>query len=148
MQLRDLLVIAKRLQSVAQSAAIPEEIVPRLTPGEIGVLDFLYYRKAPSRISDIVSHVQLAQSRVSSIVQSLKKRGWINVRTDPEDGRATKVMLLPKVAQGANAVLSRSALEVLEPLLSSATVENRRAILRGLDLLALALRNPDGKSGN
>jgi len=137
--------IAKRLQTAAQSAAIPDDIVPRLTPGEIRVLDFLFYQKDPARISDIAAHAQLAQSRVSSIVQSLKKRGWIHVRADPEDGRVTQVSLLPEVAEGASAVISRSAHEALEPLLNAATRENRRLILRGLELLAQTLRETERK---
>ncbi len=143
MLIGDLLLIAKRLQAAAHAAAIPAELNPRLTPGEISVLDFLIDQTAPVRVRDIVANSHLVQSRVSTVVQSLQRRGWVEIASDPADRRTTTVLLKREVAEAAHSALARSATGALQSVLRSATAAERKQIVSGLTLLATALRqNP------
>ncbi len=146
MLIGDLLLIAKRLQTAAHAAAIPAELHPRLTPGEISVLDFLIDQTEPVRVSDIVANSHLVQSRVSTVVQSLQRRGWVTVASAPADRRTTTVLLKREVAEAAHAALSQSAAGALQSLLKSATAADCRRIVGGLTLLATALRQNSRRS--
>ena len=139
MDLGDLLLMGKPLRVAAQAAAIPPTISPRLTAGEVSVLDFLLDRKDPCRIGQIAAHTGLAQSRVSTLIQKLLKRGWVKVATDVKDRRATTVQITQEVAGATRKALSRDAMAAIRKLVPGASEAELRRIERGLATLAATI---------
>src|SRR5690349_1922750 len=99
--LEQLIRASKGLASLARDIAVPKNIDPPLTPGELSVLSVLVGHPEPSTITELRKKTQLAQSRVSSVVQSLDQRGWIVVSTPRHDRRSTLVQAKREVIDGA-----------------------------------------------
>lgn len=146
MNYADFLLISNRLRSVVLEFIVPPGLEPRISPGELRVTDYLIDQAEPVRVRDIVEHCQLAQSRASTIVQILQKRGWVEVSSDPEDRRVTTVKLKPEVAEPTRQLLISDANEVLDRLLDSASKKDRKTIEDGLACLAKTLRTAGARS--
>lgn len=146
MNYADFLLIANRLRSVVLESIVPDDLDPRISPGELRVTDYLIDQNEAVRVRDIVEHCQLAQSRASTVVQTLQKRGWVEVASDPEDRRVTTVKLKPEVAEPTRQLLTSDANKVLDQLLAAASKEDRKTIEDGLACLAKTLRTAGERS--
>jgi DNA-binding MarR family transcriptional regulator len=62
-------------------------------PREYGVLYALAGEPDGLRITDLVDDALLTQAGVSRLVARLEKRGLVERRLDPDDGRATRIAL-------------------------------------------------------
>lgn len=140
MNYADMLLISNSLRTSALEWIVPPDLDPRISPGELRVTDFLIDQNEPVRVRDIVDHCQLAQSRASTVVQTLLRRGWVEVSTDPADRRTTTVKIKPEVAEPARELLTSDAKNAFDKLLNSISSEDRETIEQGLTCLAAALR--------
>jgi DNA-binding MarR family transcriptional regulator len=126
---------AKGLTALAQDIAIPKDIEPPLTPGELSVISLLVRNPEPTSIGELARMTRLAQSRVSSVVRSLLRRGWVAVTTPTHDRRATLVRPRKEVVEGARRVLSADIATRLAGELREASSTELKAIVRGLETL-------------
>lgn len=62
-------------------------------PREYGVLYALAGEPDGLRITDLIDDALLTQAGVSRLVSRLEKRGLVERRLDPDDGRATRIAL-------------------------------------------------------
>ncbi|MDQ8203485.1 MarR family transcriptional regulator [Pelagicoccus sp. SDUM812003] len=140
MNFADMLLVSNSLRSAALEWIVPPDLDPRISPGELRVTDFLIDQNEPVRVRDIVDHCQLAQSRASTVVQTLQKRGWVEISTNPDDRRTTTVKIKPEVAKPARELLTSNAQNAFEKLLESISTEERETIEKGLQCFADVLR--------
>lgn len=130
---------AKALTAIAHDIAIPKDMHPPLTPGELGVMSILVTTAEPVSITELVKKSQLAQSRVSSVVRSLDERGWVLVSTPTHDRRSTMVQAKKAVIEGARRVVKADIGPKLAGRLREASAVELQAILAGIDALLAAL---------
>jgi DNA-binding MarR family transcriptional regulator len=62
-------------------------------PREYGVLYALAGEQDGLRVTDLIDDALLTQAGVSRLVSRLEKRGLVERRVDPDDGRATRIAL-------------------------------------------------------
>lgn len=139
MNLGDIHYIARCLREHALAASIPV-LDPPLIASEVAVLYHLVRHLEGARIGDIARGTRFAQSRVSTVVTRLKKRGWITTRTLPEDARSTVVVIRPEVLAGTQRVLQGNASALIERMLPGASQPERSAVIHGLSILIRELR--------
>jgi len=142
MNLGDIHYIARCLSERALAASIPV-LDPPLIASEIAVLHHLFRHPEGARVGDIARSTLLAQSRVSTVVTRLKKRGWITTRTPPEDARSTVVAVRPEVVAGTQCVLQGKASALIERMLPDASQPERSVVIRGLSILLRELRRTE-----
>lgn len=142
MNLGDIHYIARRLRERALAASIPV-LDPPLVASELAVLDYLFRHTEGARVGDIARGTLLAQSRVSTVVMRLRKRGWVFTRVPPEDARSTLVAVRPEVIAGTQRVLQGNASALIERMLPGASPSERSAVVRGLSILVRELRRSE-----
>jgi len=130
---------AKALTAIAHDIAIPKDMNPPLTPGEVAVMSILVASTEPVSITGLVKKSQLAQSRVSSVVRSLDARDWVLVSTPSHDRRATLVQAKKAVIDGARRVVKADIGTKLAGRLRTASTTELETILAGLDTLLAVL---------
>jgi len=130
---------AKTLTALANDIAIPRDMQPPLTPGELTVLSILVGRGDAISISELVGQSQLAQSRVSSVVRGLKTRGWVEITTPEHDRRSTLVHATKAVMRSARRVVRAEIGWKFAGRLPEASAAELKAILGGIDALLLVL---------
>lgn len=140
MNLGDIHYLARRLRDAAREATIPPSLNPPLLPSEMVVFDDLAHHPGGRRIGDIARQTLLAQSRVSTVVSRLKRRGWVVTRIPPEDTRATEVEIRPEVLEGMKSVFAENAAPCLDRLLEGMGSKDRAVVQRGLETLLAHLR--------
>jgi len=67
-----------------------------LTAAQGHIMAFLAHREAPPCPRDIESEFQLSHPTVSGILSRLEQKGFIQLRTDPEDRRCKRIYVLEK----------------------------------------------------
>lgn len=92
-----------------------------LLPREYGVLYALASAPDGVRLTTLCDDVLLTQAGISRLVDRLERRGLVERRADPEDARATRVVL---TAAGAQAQATAGRMHALHV---------SRAMLRALD---------------
>lgn len=137
--LEQLMRASKGLASLARDIAVPKNIDPPLTPGELSVLSILVGHPEPTTISELRKKTHFAQSRVSSVVQSLDQRGWVAVTTPSHDRRSTLVQAKREVIESARRVVAQAIEPQLAKALSSASEPELKAIVRGIETLNAVL---------
>lgn len=103
-----------------------------LTMPQKAVMQFVVGSQGVS-LKDLSRQVSLAHSTVSGIVDRLEKRGMVERRTDPADGRISRIHASAPVAAFLRDRMPALAAGPLEAALTRATETER-------DLLAKALR--------
>lgn len=134
--------VTKRLQLSAHEAGIKVygNVNPPMTPGESNVMAYLVEQAESKSISEIVAGTGLVQSWVSTVVKSLKERGWVLVGRDQDDKRVTTVIATPEVLAAASEIHSKDASYGVDPLLGRATKAEEKIIKQGLETLYTVLR--------
>lgn len=144
MQIGELLTAARKLEELAHAIAIPDDISPPLSAGEISVLSVLVTHGGPHAIREIVASTGLAQSRVSTIVQSLQRRGWAKHSTPKDDRRATVVEVTPDVVKAARRAMVREIKKEFAERLPKASSNEIAVIIRGLEMLVAVSSRQSG----
>lgn len=67
-----------------------------LTAAQGHIMGYLAHRKTPPCPRDIESEFQLSHPTVSGILSRLEQKGFIELRTDPEDRRCKRIYILEK----------------------------------------------------
>ena len=67
-----------------------------LTPVQSRIMGYLAHRETPPCPRDIESEFQLSHPTVSGILSRLEQKGFIQLRTDPEDRRCKRIYVLEK----------------------------------------------------
>jgi len=113
----------------------------QLTTPQMAVMRVVVRRPGIS-LKDLSREVSLAHSTVSGIVDRLEKRGMLERRADPEDGRASLIWpthIVTGFVRDQLPLLSRGPLEAA---LARATEADRAAIASALHRLRELLEEP------
>jgi len=89
-------------------------------------------RQGGISLKDLSREVSLAHSTVSGIVDRLEKRGMIERRADPQDGRTSRIYPTPAVAEFVRERIPQLSRGPLETALQRATIGERAAIAKAL----------------
>lgn len=145
MNLAELHQLGRRLTAVAISAM---KDTSDLGPTELLVLECLY-TTGPQPVGTIAQRTGFAQSRVSTVVAALHKRGLVELGTDPADRRRTVAKIAEHARTQAREARSRDAEPTLRQLLSALPVAEVDAVTAALKTLnrALSEASPDAASG-
>jgi MarR family 2-MHQ and catechol resistance regulon transcriptional repressor len=144
MSLADLHQLGRRLSAAAVSAM---KDASDLGPTELLVLECLY-TTGPQPVGSIAQHTGFAQSRVSTVVSSLRQRGLVELETDPADRRRTVTRIADHARAKAAHARSRDAEPTLRQLLPGMPDADVEVVLTALQTLngALADTAPDPAS--
>ena len=89
-----------------------------LTAAQGHIMGYLAHRKLPPCPRDVESEFQLSHPTVSGILSRLEQKGFIELRTDPDDRRCKRIYVLEKGRQ-------------CHDLMHSTIVSNERRIVEG-----------------
>lgn len=67
-----------------------------LTASQGHIMGYLAHQKQPPCARDIEAEFQLSHPTVSGLLSRLEQKGFIELRTDPDDRRFKRVYVLPK----------------------------------------------------
>jgi len=123
---RDLSVIRRTLRKPLEAEVAKGE----LTVPQSAVMQVVVRQNGIS-LKDLSREVSLAHSTVSGIVDRLEKRGLIDRRPDPEDGRISRIYPTATVVEFV-ATASLAHFGPLESALARAAPEERTAIEHAL----------------
>jgi DNA-binding MarR family transcriptional regulator len=130
---RDLSAIRRALRKPLETEAAKGQLtVPQTAVMRVVV------RQPGLSLKELSRQVSLAHSTVSGIVDRLRKRGMIERRADPKDGRASRIHPTAAVAEFVREQIPRLSRGPLEDALEKAAKPERTAIadalrrLRGL----------------
>ena len=70
-----------------------------LTAAQGHIMGYLAHQQQPPCPRDIEKEFQLSHPSVSGILSRLEQKGFIELRTDPEDRRCKRIYILPKGKQ-------------------------------------------------
>lgn len=106
---------------------------------EYGVLYALSGEQDGLRITALIDDVLLSQAGVSRLVARLEKRGLVERRDDPDDARASRILITPagrEMQRRLGSAHARHVTEAMTRALSTEQLETLRDL--GLALLAAA----------
>ncbi|MBR3949739.1 MAG: MarR family transcriptional regulator [Oscillospiraceae bacterium] len=70
-----------------------------LTAAQGHIMGFLAHQKNPPCPRDVEKEFRLSHPTVSGILSRLEQKGFLELRTDPEDRRCKRIYILPKGTQ-------------------------------------------------
>ncbi|WP_197085235.1 MarR family winged helix-turn-helix transcriptional regulator [Saccharothrix sp. ST-888] len=145
LDLADLHHLGRRLTAAAISAM---KDASDLGPTELLVLECLY-DAGPQSVGVIAQRTGFAQSRVSTVVASLHKRGLVELGADPADRRRTVATIADHARIQAREARNRDAEPTLRQMLPALTDTEVDAVIAALKALNNALGDapPDTSSG-
>lgn len=145
MNLADLHYLGRRLTAAATSAM---KDASDLGPTELLVLECLY-TTGPQPVGAIAQRTGFAQSRVSTVVAALNKRGLVELGADPADRRRTVAKIAEHARAQAREARSRDAEPTLRQLLPELPEPEVNAVIAALKTLNSALDQawPDASTG-
>ena len=73
-------------------------------PPSYGDILYLIYNEESGHLKDIVNKSRKDKSTVSNIINQLEQRGYVEKKSDPDDGRRTIVQLTPQCKSNIEAV--------------------------------------------
>ena len=121
----------------AMTAALAEM---ELTAAQSHILCYITYRKPPPCPRDIEEAFQLSHPTVSGILSRLEQKGFLELRTDPEDRRCKRIYVLEKGLQCHE--IMHKIIRENEQKMTEGFTEEEQAIFS--DLLQRAIRNMGG----
>ena len=140
---RQLHAIRRRLW---QACAVDLRQAPLLTMPQVEVLHALV-KEDGLGLTALSQRLGLAQSTVSGIVDRLARQGLVERRTDPADGRVSRVYLTGHVKAYMRDVLPQRRLGPLIAAFERATPDERARVLEGLSILRRLLEADAVESG-
>lgn len=105
-----------------------------LTVPQLAVMQVVV-RQSGISLKDLSRAVSLAHSTVSGIVDRLGKRGLLERRPDPADGRVVRIHPTPQVTGFLRHQMPRLALGPLQNALRQTSASHRKEIAAALELL-------------
>ena len=97
-------------------------------------------RDDPLTQSELAARLALEKSTVSRLVGELERRGWVERRRDPSDGRALRLRLTD-AGRRAAAELADARRAKFGRLLARIPDDERESVRRALDVLVEAMRD-------
>ncbi|MEI5135163.1 MarR family winged helix-turn-helix transcriptional regulator [Streptomyces libani] len=135
MNLAELHQLGRRLTAAATSAM---KDTSDLGPTELLVLECLY-TTGPQPVGVIAQRTGFAQSRVSTVVAALHKRGLVELGADPADRRRTVAKIAEQARAQAQEARSRDAEPTLRQMLPALADSDVDAVIAALRTLNAAL---------
>ena len=111
-----------------------------LTASQGHIMGFLAHRNAPPCPRDIEQEFNLSHPTVSGLLSRLEQKGFIALRTDPEDRRCKRIYILPK-GQECHERMHQTILRNEERMVQGFTPEEKAMFA---DLLTRAIENMGG----
>ena len=132
MYFKDLYILGRALTDVAFRAA--GAAAQGLSASEFAVLQDVFDHE-PTPISAITARTGVAQSRVSTAVQHLARRGYVTTRSEPSDHRKTIVEVTEMVRTEGARVRQLDISQALAPVFDGCDAEEREWIVSALERL-------------
>ncbi len=98
----------------------------------------------PMSLKELSSHLGLAHSTTSGIVDRLEKRGMLERRPDETDGRLSRIAASREVREFVAKTMPKLGIHPLVKALRRAKPTQREAILRGVNALRKLLEEAAG----
>jgi DNA-binding MarR family transcriptional regulator len=111
-----------------------------LTAAQGHIMAYLAHAKEPPCPRDLEAEFQLTHPTVSGLLSRLEQKGFVELRTDPEDRRCKRIYVLPKGQQCHE--LMHQTIQKNEQRMTEGFTEEERRIFS--DLLQRAIRNMGG----
>ncbi|MBQ3192476.1 MAG: MarR family transcriptional regulator [Oscillospiraceae bacterium] len=111
-----------------------------LTAAQGHIMGYLAHRKQPPCPRDIEAEFQLSHPTVSGILSRLEQKGFIELRTDPEDRRCKRIFILEKGQQCHD--LMHSTIQSNEQRIVEGFTQEEQALFG--DMLQRAITNMGG----
>jgi len=86
-------------------------------------------------VSDLVTQLSIAQSRVSQVVAKLERKGFIRRYTDADDRRRQRIEATVDYKKTVERRMTRKVEDALEPLFAHATAREKARVLSALSLV-------------
>ena len=113
-----------------------------LTAAQGHIMGYLAHQSQPPCPRDIEKEFQLSHPTVSGILSRLEQKGFVELRTDPEDRRCKRVCILPK-GQQCHDLMHQTIQANEERIVSGFTPEEQELFGQ---LLQRAITNMGGNS--
>jgi DNA-binding MarR family transcriptional regulator len=139
MEMSDLYQLGRRLTELAYEGMGAGQL--EISSSEFLVLRDLYMN-GESSIGETVERTGLAQSRVSTSVQNLRERGWVETGPDPADKRKTLARVTKQVKLEGDRRRGQSAAGTLDLVLADARPSERAQLAKALQRLHQLLVEP------
>jgi DNA-binding MarR family transcriptional regulator len=111
-----------------------EAVRLKMTPPQRSVMQILFDSEGLS-LKELSRQVGLSHSTVSGIVDRLVKKGLLERRSDPHDGRFARILVPHRIRKYGRAKMKALALNPLAVALQRAKPKDRKAISNGLRTL-------------
>jgi DNA-binding MarR family transcriptional regulator len=111
-----------------------------LTAAQGHIMAYLAHAKEPPCPRDLEAEFQLTHPTVSGLLSRLEQKGFVELRTDPEDRRCKRIYVLPKGQQCHE--LMHQTIQKNEQRMTEGFTEEERKVFS--DLLQRAIRNMGG----
>lgn len=95
-----------------------------LTAAQGHIMGFLAHAKEPPCPRDIEMEFQLSHPTVSGLLSRLEQKGFLELRTDPQDRRCKRIYVLPKGTQ-CHAMMHRTITEIEQRMVRDFTPEEQ-----------------------
>ena len=115
-----------------------------LTSAQGHIIGYLAQRQEPACPRDVEEQFRLSHPTVSGLLSRLEKKGFIEMRPDPNDRRCKRIYLLQK-GRDCNGVLFRTIQANEERIVQGFSDEEKRMFA---DFLTRATRNMGGEVQN
>ena len=113
-----------------------------LTASQGHIMAFLAHQKTPPCPRDIESEFQLSHPTVSGLLSRMEQKGFIELRTDPDDRRCKRIYILPKGEQ-CHELMHRTIRENEKRIVEGFTPEEQELFRQ---LLQRAITNMGGST--
>ncbi|WP_369354651.1 MarR family winged helix-turn-helix transcriptional regulator [Streptomyces sp. cg2] len=144
LNLADLHQLGRRLTAAATAAMKDSS---DLGSTELVVLECLYIT-GPQPVGAVAQHTGFAQSRVSTVIATLRERGLVELSADPADRRRTIAKIAEHARAQAKQARSQDAEPVLRQMLPEASHAQIAQTLAVLGNLHAALGEAGPESGS
>ena len=111
-----------------------------LTGSQGRILAYLVHAKTPPCPRDLEAEFHLTHPTVSGLLSRLEQKGFVELRTDPEDRRVRRIYVLEKGRQ-CHEVMHNTILENEQRMVAGFTPEEQEIFS---NLLSRAIRNMGG----
>jgi DNA-binding MarR family transcriptional regulator len=142
MDAASLYLVGRRLITLAERAMAAPEGLPAQPTADLLVLRAVIERPGIT-VTDLVTQLSLAQSRISQAVAALERDGYVRRYTDTEDRRRQRIEPTEHFKKDVEQRMARKAEDALEPLLVHVTPRDRARVLSALALLHDLIRQTD-----
>jgi DNA-binding MarR family transcriptional regulator len=144
MDAASLYLVGRRLITLAERAVAAPEGLPATPTAELLVLRAVIERPGIT-VTDLVTELSIAQSRISQVVAALERDGFVRRYTDADDRRRQRIEPTEHFKKDVEQRMARKAEDALEPLLVHATARERARLLAALSLLHELIRRADAR---